>query len=53
MKWEIVYSEDLQQAIMEFPVGIQARYIHLAQRMLAFGPNLGMPEWHVLKNIKS
>jgi phage-related protein len=44
MEWEIVYySEDLQRAIMEFPIGIQARYIHLTQRMLAFGPNLGMP----------
>ncbi len=44
MEWEIVYfSEDLQQAIMEFPAGIQARYIHLTQRMLTFGPDLGMP----------
>jgi len=33
----------LQRAIMEFPVGIQARYIHLTQRILLFGPNLGMP----------
>jgi phage-related protein len=44
MEWEIVYySEDLQQAIMEFPAGIQARYIHLTDRMLVFGPDLGMP----------
>jgi phage-related protein len=44
MEWEIVYySEDLQQAIQEFPPGIQARYIHLTARMLAFGPDLGMP----------
>ena len=44
MEWEIeYYSEDLQRAIMAFPPGIQARYIHLTQRMLAFGPNLGMP----------
>ena len=28
---------------MEFPAGIQARYIHLTERMLSFGPNLGMP----------
>src|SRR3954464_3404444 len=26
-----------------FPGGIQARYIHLTERMLAFGPDLGMP----------
>jgi len=44
MEWEIVYySEDLQRAIMGFPAGIQARYIHLTQRILVFGPNLGMP----------
>lgn len=44
MEWEIVYySEDLQRAILAFPAGIQARYIHLTQRILAFGPNLGMP----------
>jgi phage-related protein len=44
MEWEIAYySEDLQQAILGFPAGLQARYIHLTERMLAFGPNLGMP----------
>jgi phage-related protein len=44
MDWEIVYySEDLQHAILQFPAGIQARYVHLTQRILAFGPNLGMP----------
>jgi phage-related protein len=43
MEREIVFSsEDLQQVIMEFPAGIQDRYIHLTQRILAFGPNLGM-----------
>src|SRR5437660_3738816 len=44
MEWEIVYySDDAQQAILEFPAGIQARYIHLTERMLTFGPDLGMP----------
>ncbi len=44
MEWEIVYySEDLQRAILALPAGIQARYIHLTQRILTFGPNLGMP----------
>jgi phage-related protein len=44
MEWEIVYySDDLQQAILEFPAGLQARYIHLTERMLTFGPDLGMP----------
>src|SRR6266478_2739912 len=44
MEWEIVYSsDDIQQAILEFPPGLQARYVHLTERMLAFGPDLGMP----------
>jgi phage-related protein len=44
MEWQIAYySDDLQQAILAFPVGLQARYIHLTERMLTFGPDLGMP----------
>jgi phage-related protein len=44
MQWVIVYySEDVQRTIMELPSGMQARYVHLTQRILAFGPNLGMP----------
>src|SRR5947208_11404249 len=44
MDWEIVYYGDgVQEAILAFPPGLQARYIHLTERMLAFGPNLGMP----------
>ncbi len=44
MEWTIFYfHEDVTRAIMEFPAGIQARYIHLTERMLVFGPHLGMP----------
>src|ERR671930_2391484 len=44
MEWEIAYhSDDVQQAILEFPPGLQARYIHLTERMPTFGPDLGMP----------
>jgi phage-related protein len=44
MEWEIVYfSDDVQQAILKFPPGLQARYIHLTERMRNFGPDLGMP----------
>jgi len=44
MEWEIVYySDGVQQAILAFPPGLQARYIHLTERMLTFGPDLGMP----------
>jgi phage-related protein len=44
MDWEIVYyGDDLQNAIRAFPAGIQARYIHLTERVQASGPDLGMP----------
>jgi phage-related protein len=49
MEREIIYySEDLQQVILDFPAGIQARYIHLTERMVVFGPNLGMPHTRAL-----
>lgn len=42
--WEIRYhNDDLQHTIMNFPPSMQARYVHLTQRMIEFGPNLGMP----------
>ena len=44
MDWEIVYyNDDVQNLVLSFPAGIQARSIHLTQRMVTFGPNLGMP----------
>jgi phage-related protein len=44
MEWEIAYySDDVQETILHFPAGLQARYVHLTERMREFGPNLGMP----------
>ena len=44
MDWQIVYYGDaVQDAILAFPPSLQARYAHLTERMLAFGPDLGMP----------
>ena len=44
MTWRIEYcSEEVQRAVFALPAGLLARYIHLTDRMLAFGPNLGMP----------
>ncbi len=49
MEWQIgYYSEDLQQVILNFPAGIQARYIHLTECMVVFGPNLGLPHTRAL-----
>jgi len=51
MKWKITYySEKLQKEILNLPEGIQARYLLLADRMMIYGPNLGMPHTRALKN---
>ena len=44
MDWEIRYhDEKLQTEVFALPVGILARYFHCTDRMLKFGPDLGMP----------
>ena len=41
MDWDIVYyGDNVQDAILAFPPGLQARYVHLTERMLGFGPDL-------------
>lgn len=51
MKWEIIYySEALQVEISALPVGIQARYVHLTERMCIYGANLGMPHTKAIKD---
>ncbi len=50
MTWKILYySEALQEEISTLPAGIQARYIHLTERMRHYGANLGMPHTKALK----
>ncbi len=49
MPWQITYySEALQEALLALPPGIQARYVHITQRMLIVGPDLGMPHTRAL-----
>jgi phage-related protein len=49
MAWRITYySESLQEALFVLPAGIQARYIHITERMLIVGPDLGMPHTRAL-----
>ncbi len=51
MGWEITYfSDTLQEEIADLPAGIQARYIHLTDRMRIYGANLGMPHTKAMKN---
>ena len=42
MGWDIqYYDEKLQAAVLALPPGILARYIHLTDRMVEYGPDLG------------
>ena len=44
VNWEITYhDEKLQEAVLALPAGLLARYLHLTDRMLQYGPDLGMP----------
>ncbi len=44
MKYSIIYySQEVQEEIMNLPVTLQARFIGLTDRMMAHGPNLGLP----------
>ena len=50
MKWEIKYhDEKLQAAVLALPPGILARYFHCTDRMLEFGPDLGMPHTRTMR----
>jgi len=37
------YSIEVQEEIMNLPDTLQARYIGLTQRMIEYGPHLGLP----------
>jgi len=37
------YSREVQEDILNLPVSLQARYIALTDRMIEYGPNLGLP----------
>jgi phage-related protein len=51
MKWSIeYYSKDVEEAILNLPDGLLARYLRLADLMLEFGPNLGMPHTKAVKD---
>jgi phage-related protein len=39
----IYFSQEVQEDIMNLPVTLQARYIGLTERMIKYGPNLGLP----------
>jgi hypothetical protein len=44
MSWKIVYySEAVRQWIDGLPAGLRAYYARITERMLKYGPYLGMP----------
>ena len=44
MAYSIIYfSQEVQEDIMNLPVTLQSRYIGLTDRMIEYGPNLGLP----------
>jgi phage-related protein len=49
MAYSIIYfSQEVQEDIMSLPVTLQARYIGLTDRMIKYGPNLGLPHTDAL-----
>ena len=44
MTWKLRYHDErLQDAVLALPVGLLARYLQLTDRMVLYGPDLGMP----------
>jgi len=39
----LYYNEQVQEDIMNLPATLQARYIGSTNRMIVYGPNLGLP----------
>lgn len=44
MNWTIrFHAEDVERFVLELPTGLLGRYLRLADLMLIYGPDLGMP----------
>jgi hypothetical protein len=39
----VYYNSEVQEDIMSLPITLQARYVGLTERMIEYGPNLGLP----------
>ena len=51
MSWEIIYySEKVQQWVDDLPVRLRAYYARITERMIKYGPYLGMPYVRALGN---
>ena len=44
MKWQITfYSDKVEQETLNFPPGILANFLHIAEMIEEFGPTIGKP----------
>ncbi len=51
MKWSIeYYNSEVEESILDLPDGLLSRYLRLADLMLDFGSNLGMPHTQSMGN---
>jgi hypothetical protein len=51
MKWSIeYYSPKIKEKVLNLPDGLLSRYFRLAELMLEFGGNLGMPHTRPIEN---
>jgi len=51
MEWSInYYNSNVENAILDLPDGLLAKYLRLTDLILEFGPNLGMPHTKVIKS---
>ena len=51
MRWSIeYYNSVVEESVLDLPDGLLARYLRLADLMLEFGPNLGMPHTKAIKD---
>ena len=51
MSWRVTfYSKTLEEEILGLPAGFVARFLRYAERMEAFGPDLGMPHTRAMGN---
>jgi phage-related protein len=49
--WQISYfNQSLQDEILSWLPGLQARYVRLTDMMLVYGPDLGMPHTRAMGN---
>ena len=50
MEWSIeYYNKTVENAVLNLPAGLLARYLRLADMMLEFGPDLGRPHTKSIK----